>query len=281
MGSTALSAAVAAAVLVTVAVLRPGFVAQAAGSPLAWLTVLGVLLLVLGTRRVVGRMVGPRAATAAGLVVSLVATALLVGPSFRQRTLNEPLPAALQQPVPTDLPAAASPTAAPPAQAAPTAVPTAPTAPTAREASAPTRTAAPAAPAEAPAAPASPAAAAAPAPAASAQPAPRSAPPERQLVGELRGIDHSASGQIILYPGGDRGVVRFQDVDIEGSVGPSVHLVPAGSRRPGGGIRLGALKAERGSFSYQVPASADLRSGWSVLVWCDPYDVPIAAADPV
>jgi hypothetical protein len=104
-------------------------------------------------------------------------------------------------------------------------------------------------------------------------------PVKRQLVGDLQGIDHSASGRIVLFAESGGGLVRFEDVDIEGSVGPSVHLVPAGKRRPGDGIRLGDLKAERGSFSYRVPASVDLRQRWTVLVWCDPYDVPIAAAD--
>lgn len=73
----------------------------------------------------------------------------------------------------------------------------------------------------------------------------------------------------------------FSDVNIEGTVEPSVHLVPAGRRTPGGGgIRLGALKAEKGTFSYRLPASVDPTKAWSVLVWCDPFDTPIAAADP-
>jgi len=97
--------------------------------------------------------------------------------------------------------------------------------------------------------------------------------------GELRGINHSASGQIVLYRGTDGGLIRFQDVAIEGSVKPSVHLVPRGERRPTNGVRLGPLKAERGSFSYPVPATVDLTRDWTVLVWCDPYDTPIAAAD--
>ena len=77
----------------------------------------------------------------------------------------------------------------------------------------------------------------------------------------------------------DGGLVRFQDVNIEGSVKPSVHLVPRGERRPSEGSRLGPLKAERGSFSYQLPAAVDLTREWTVLVWCDPYNTPIAAAD--
>jgi hypothetical protein len=263
MASTARSAAVAAALLGVLVVLRPGFVSQAAGSPRAWLTLAGVLLLVLGTRHVVRRTVGPRAATAAGLVVALGATALLVGPSFRQRTLNEPLPAALEQPA-VAVPATVQASPLPVTTRAPTSA--APRRPTASPRAVPVVPVVPVVPA----------------PAQPAQPPPvrRSAPPQGPLAGELQGIDHRASGRIVLYAGSGEGLVRFEDVDIEGSVGPSVHLVPAGKRRPDGGIRLGPLKAERGSFSYVVPASVDLRDGWTVLVWCDPYEVPIAAADP-
>ena len=42
---------------------------------------------------------------------------------------------------------------------------------------------------------------------------------------------------------------------------------------------LGALKAEHGSVSYPVPASVDPNAKRTVLIWCQPYDVPIGAAD--
>jgi hypothetical protein len=68
-------------------------------------------------------------------------------------------------------------------------------------------------------------------------------------------------------------------VNIEGTPGPYVYLVPRGSRTPEGGLLVGALKAERGSFAYTLPGSFDPSAGWTVLVWCRPYDTPIAAAD--
>jgi len=34
-----------------------------------------------------------------------------------------------------------------------------------------------------------------------------------------------------------------------------------------------------GRTSYQLLASFDLTREWTVLVWCDPYETPIAAAD--
>jgi len=39
---------------------------------------------------------------------------------------------------------------------------------------------------------------------------------------------------------------------------------------------VGRLKAEHGSFSYDVPTDAPVVR---VLVWCQRYAVPIAAAD--
>lgn len=123
--------------------------------------------------------------------------------------------------------------------------------------------------------------------AAAADPAPSGAPVRRTVpaaprllsAGVLQGIRHEAAGRIALYAVDGGTVLRFEDVDVEGTPGPVVHLVPAGARTPDGGIRLGALAAERGSFGYPLPADLDVSAGWTLLVWCQPYDTGIAAAD--
>jgi hypothetical protein len=97
--------------------------------------------------------------------------------------------------------------------------------------------------------------------------------------GRLHGIDHHAKGTVALYDVGGEIRLRFEQVAIEGTPTPSVHLVVPGKRSPKGGLRLGGLKGEKGSFSYATPAGFDASRGWSVLVWCDRYAVPIAAAD--
>ena len=101
----------------------------------------------------------------------------------------------------------------------------------------------------------------------------------RLTSGRLHGIDHGASGGLALYRVGEQVVLRFEGVNIQGTPGPSVRLVPRGGRTPSGGLRLGALKAEHGNFSYRLPAGFNAASTWSVLVWCDPYNTPVAAGD--
>ena len=103
--------------------------------------------------------------------------------------------------------------------------------------------------------------------------------PRRLGSGPLAGIGHRASGEAALYEVDSAAVLRFEDVDIEGTPGPYVYLVPRGTRDPDRGVLVGALEAERGSFGYALAEGIDATAAWTVLVWCRPYDTPIAAAD--
>jgi len=191
-------------------------------------------------------------------VVVLALMAAVVWPVFRERTVVEDFPPVVLS---APSPSVAATAAATPSPAATRAAP-APSAsprPTAAPSAAPTRSAAPE-------------------PSASAVPSP-SVAATRLEAGSLRGIDHHAEGGVALYRVGEQLRLRFEDVDIEGTPTPSVHLVPGGQESPKGGIRLGGLKGEKGSFSYAVPESFDPTAGWDVLVWCDRYAVPIAAAE--
>jgi Electron transfer DM13 len=124
---------------------------------------------------------------------------------------------------------------------------------------------------------ASQAAPAAPGPAA---PAPEPAAPVRVSTGRLGGIGHSASGEasIIRQPNGSF-VVRFSNFDIEGSPDPIVYVLEGEGKRDPGGVDLGRLRGNVGTDSdYAVPQGTEPGPGWTVLVWCRAFAVPIANA---
>jgi hypothetical protein len=124
---------------------------------------------------------------------------------------------------------------------------------------------------------ASQAAPAAPGPAA---PAPAPTAPVRVSTGSLSGIGHSASGEasIIRQPDGSF-VVRFSNFDIEGSPDPIVYVAQGENRRNPDGVELGGLRGNVGTDSdYAVPRGTEPGPGWTVLVWCRAFAVPIANA---
>lgn len=213
--------------------LRPGVAENGVRSPRAWLAVVAVLLLARLVRALSLRLGGRRRLGSAlsGAVVATAAVALLL-PSFQQRTLDEPFPAALAEA------AAQAPVAGATAQS-PLATGQAPT----------------------------------------GQADPPAAAPRELSRAPLEGVRHRASGRTAFSAVDGGAVLRFEDVDIEGTSGPVVYLVPRGQRTPNGSVELGALRAERGSFGYPLPAGVDPGAGWTVLVWCARYDTPIAVAD--
>jgi len=105
-------------------------------------------------------------------------------------------------------------------------------------------------------------------------PAPRSVVISR---GAVRGIDHRASGVVLLVRTGDRLVVRLEHLDVEPGPDYQVHLVPGpGRRRPEAGTRLGRLRANRGDLNYLVPPGLASDRPVTLLVWCRAFAVPVA-----
>jgi hypothetical protein len=120
------------------------------------------------------------------------------------------------------------------------------------------------------------------APAAPGGPAPAPAPagPVRVSTGQFRGIDHAASGaaSIIRRPDGSY-VLRFENFDIEGAPDPVVYVQEGENRENPGGTNLGGLRGNVGTTSdYQLPSGTEPGPGWTVLVWCRAFAVPIANA---
>ena len=114
-----------------------------------------------------------------------------------------------------------------------------------------------------------------------AGPAPGAAPaPVRVSSGSFRGLGHDASGTASIIRDSDGSlVVRFEDFDIEGVPDPQVHLIEGRDVRRAGGVGLGRLPGNQGQvLDFAVPASTDAGPGWTVLVWCRVFAVPVANA---
>jgi Electron transfer DM13 len=96
----------------------------------------------------------------------------------------------------------------------------------------------------------------------------------------LQGIDHRASGEVLLASGTDGSyVVRLERLDVEPSPDYQVYLVPGSAADPSGGVRLDHLLGNRGSQNYPVPATAGTTvRPVTVLIWCRAFAVPVAAA---
>ena len=77
-------------------------------------------------------------------------------------------------------------------------------------------------------------------------------------------------------------MVRFENFDIEGTPDPRVYLQEGDDKRNPGGVMLGRLRGNRGQvLDYAVPSQPSAGAGWTVLVWCRSFSVPIANATQV
>ena len=103
----------------------------------------------------------------------------------------------------------------------------------------------------------------------------------RLSTGGIRGIDHDATGTASVYRQPDGSfVVGLENIDIEPGPDYRVYVVPApDAESPGDGREIDALRGNQGTQYYSVGADiGDLGDGWTVLVWCRAFGVPVAAA---
>lgn len=109
------------------------------------------------------------------------------------------------------------------------------------------------------------------------------AEPEILASAELHGIDHRASGRAAIYrqPSG-RFVVGLEEIDIQPGPDYDVYVVPGADREDvDDGIRLDDLRGNQGTQYYDVPEGVDVAGGgWTVVVWCQTFEVPVAGATP-
>ena len=74
-------------------------------------------------------------------------------------------------------------------------------------------------------------------------------------------------------------VVRLESLNVSNGPGLQLFLVPgAGTTSPDGGTFLGDLKGNMGNQNYPVPPGTVITGPMTVLIWCDPFVVPIAGA---
>jgi hypothetical protein len=105
--------------------------------------------------------------------------------------------------------------------------------------------------------------------------------PVASRAGALRGIDHRASGTATIYlqPDGTS-TLGLENIDIQPGPDYDVYVVPrtdADSKRDG--TRLDDLRGNRGTQYYVIPTGTTVDQGeWSVLIWCQTFDVPVAGA---
>jgi hypothetical protein len=82
---------------------------------------------------------------------------------------------------------------------------------------------------------------------------------------------HEVEGSAQLIQTGDILVLRFEDFDSIN--GPDLHVYLSSSLGIEDAIDLGELKANKGSFNYELDGSIETDTYNNILVWCDPFGV--------
>lgn len=104
----------------------------------------------------------------------------------------------------------------------------------------------------------------------------------RVTSGRLKGLaGHRGSGaaSIVRIPNGSH-VVQLEGYDVSSGITLFLYVVPgAKQERPtAGSVNLGRLVENTGNRVVPIPDGTDLSGPQTVLIWCEPYRTPIAAA---
>lgn len=106
------------------------------------------------------------------------------------------------------------------------------------------------------------------------------APPASSTVlGRFAGVGgHSAQGSVTFS--GQNGVGRLDfsaDFSVSGVPGPYVYLNTTNNANTGRPLRVAALRSNSGTQTYSFQLPTGVTYGF-VLIWCDPFNVPVAGA---
>ena len=98
------------------------------------------------------------------------------------------------------------------------------------------------------------------------------------VTGQWVGVGHSARGSVRF--GVQDGVARLdfsEDFSVSAVPGPFIYVNTTNNANTGRPLRVSALRGNSGAQSYVFQIPAGVAYTW-VLVWCDPFNVPVAEA---
>lgn len=104
------------------------------------------------------------------------------------------------------------------------------------------------------------------------------APSGSGAQGSFVGVGHRASGTVRFSA--KNGVARLDfsaDFAVTPVPGPFVYVNTTNNANTGAPLRVSALRSNSGEQSYTFQIPAGVRYTF-VLVWCDPFNVPVAEA---
>jgi hypothetical protein len=105
------------------------------------------------------------------------------------------------------------------------------------------------------------------------------------LKGSFHNLAHLSAGEAVVYQLADGSrILRFQNFSVDNGPDLYVYLVPIDpvpsttNSEIAGSYSLGRLKGNIGDQNYEIPADLDLSQYNSVVIWCQAFAVPFAAA---
>jgi len=98
------------------------------------------------------------------------------------------------------------------------------------------------------------------------------------VTGTFVGVGHRGNGSVRFTVANGVGRLDFgDDFSVDAVPGPFVYVNTTNNANTGRPLRISALRSNRGAQSYTFVLPAGTSYTW-VLVWCDPFNVPVAEA---
>ena len=98
------------------------------------------------------------------------------------------------------------------------------------------------------------------------------------VLGNFVGVGHVGRGSVRFTVQNGIGQLDFSsDFSVSAVPGPFIYVNTTNNANTGRPLRVAALKSNSGAqaYAFQLPAGV---SYTFVLVWCDPYNIPVAEA---